>query len=64
MPVDFCVWPVAVPTLNVGTDRSMLNMGASAEKYMSVAPESIMYVAGMFWLLGNGMSRVGLNLAL
>ena len=32
VPVDCCVWPIEVPTLNVGTERSMLNMGASAAK--------------------------------
>ena len=30
--VDCCVWPVAVPTLTVGDERSMLTMGASAAK--------------------------------
>ena len=32
VPVEFCDWPVAVPTVTFGTDRSMLTMGASAEK--------------------------------
>ena len=36
---------VDVPTVTLGVERSMLNMGASAEKLMSVAPESIMPVA-------------------
>ena len=64
VPVDFCDWPVAVPTLTFGAEKLTLNMGAYEENYMSVAPESTMPVAGMFWLLGNGMSRVGLKLAL
>ena len=32
VPVDFCDWPVAVPTLTLGAERSMLTMGASAAK--------------------------------
>ena len=31
-PVYYCVWPVVVPTLTVGAERSRLTMGASAEK--------------------------------
>ena len=64
VPVDCCDWPVAVPTLNFGAERLTLTMGASAEKQMSVAPESTMPVASMFWLMGNGMSRVRLKLVL
>ena len=45
VPVEFCVWPVAVPTVTLGAERSILTMGASAEKKISVAPESIMPVA-------------------
>ena len=30
--VDWCVWPVSVPTLTVGSERLMLTMGESAEK--------------------------------
>ena len=32
VPVEFWDWPVAVPTVNFGAERSMLTMGASAEK--------------------------------
>ena len=32
VPVDFWDWPVAVPTVNFGAERSTLTMGASAEK--------------------------------
>ena len=32
VPVDCCVWPVAVPTLTLGDERSTLTMGASAAK--------------------------------
>ena len=32
VPVDCCDWPVAVPTLTVGAERSTLNMGVSAAK--------------------------------
>ena len=49
--MDCCDWPVAVPILTFGAKRSTLTMGASAEKYMSVDPESTIPVAGMFWLL-------------
>ena len=45
VPVELCFCPVAVPTVTLGSARSMLTMGASAEKYMSVAPESTMPVA-------------------
>ena len=43
--VDFWDRPVAVPTFTFGAERSMLTMGASAEKWISVAPESTMPVA-------------------
>ena len=45
MPAELCFFPVAVPTVTLGAARSMLTMGASAEKYMSVAPESTMPVS-------------------
>ena len=45
MPAELCFCPVAVPTVTLGAARSMLTMGALAEKYMSVAPESTMTVA-------------------
>ena len=32
VPVDCWVFPVAVPTLTFGAERSMLTLGASAEK--------------------------------
>ena len=64
VPVDCCVCPVAVPTLTVWAERSMLTMGASAAKYMSVAPESTMPVVVIFGLLGKGLSKVGLKLTL
>ena len=32
VPVDFFVWPVAVPTLTVGAERLTLTMGESAAK--------------------------------
>ena len=32
VPVDFCDWPVAVPTFTFGAERSTLAMGASTEK--------------------------------
>ena len=32
VPVDFWYWPVAVPTVTFGEERSMLTMVASAEK--------------------------------
>ena len=44
VPADCCVYPVDVPTATLGAARSMLNTGASTEKYMSVAPESTMPV--------------------
>ena len=31
VPVEFCDWPVAVPTVTFGAERSMLTMGASVE---------------------------------
>ena len=64
MPVDCCDWPVAVHTLTFGAKRLTLTMGASAAKYMSVASESTMPVAGMLLILCNILSRVGLKLAL
>ena len=45
VPVQYCYWTVAVPTVTFGSERSMLTMGESAEKYISIAPESIMPVA-------------------
>ena len=48
VPADCCVYPVDVPTATLGAARSMLNTGASTEKYMSVAPESTMPVV-LFW---------------
>ena len=32
VPVESWVWPVAVPTVTFGAVRSMLTIGASAEK--------------------------------
>ena len=32
VPVDFCDWPVSVPTLTLGADRLTLTMGESAAK--------------------------------
>ena len=32
VPVDCCVWAVAVPTFSFGGERLVLTMGASAEK--------------------------------
>ena len=32
VPVEFCDWPVYVPTVNFGAERSILTIGASAEK--------------------------------
>ena len=64
VPIDCCVCPVAVPTLTVGTERSVLTMGESAAKYMSVAPESTMPVDGMSVLVGKALSRVVKKLAL
>ena len=63
VPVDCWVFPVAVPTLTFGAERSMLTIGASVEKYMSVAPEFTMNVAVVSGLIGKDMSRVGLKLA-
>ena len=40
VPVELCVCPVFVPTVTLGAVRSMLTMGASGEKYISVALES------------------------
>ena len=45
MPAELCFCPVALPTVTLGAAWSMLTMGASAEKYMSVSPESTMPVA-------------------
>ena len=45
VPVQSCDWPVAVPTVTFGPEQSVFTMGASAEKKISVAPESIMPVA-------------------
>ena len=44
VPDDCCVCPVDIPTVTLGAARSMLTKGASAAKYMSVAPESTMPV--------------------
>ena len=66
VPVDCWVYPVAVPTLNFGAKRSMLTIGEYVEKYMYVAPESIMPVAvvsGILGIVSVDMSRVGLKLA-
>ena len=63
VPVDFWVCPVAVPTLNFGAERSMLTIGASAEKQMYVDPESTMPVAVVSRLIGKDLFRVGLKLA-
>ena len=30
--VELCVWPVAVPTVTLGAERSMFTLGMSAEK--------------------------------
>ena len=54
VPAELCVCPVAVPTVTLGAERSMFTMGASAEKYMSVAPEYIIPVACMedlYWIV-------------
>ena len=32
VPAELCVCPVSVPTVTLGAERSMLTMGASAEK--------------------------------
>ena len=32
VPVEFCDWPVAVPNITFGAERSILNTGASVEK--------------------------------
>ena len=32
VPVELCVWPVAVPTVTLGAEQSMLTMEASAKK--------------------------------
>ena len=53
-----------MPTLTFRAKRLTLTMGASAEKYMSVTLESTMPVAGVFWILCNIVSMVGLKLAL
>ena len=45
VPVEFWDWPVAVPTVTFGAERSILAIGASAENYIFVAPESMMPVA-------------------
>ena len=53
VPAGLCVCPVDVPTFTLGAERSMMTMGASSEKYISVSPESIMPVACMvdlYWL--------------
>ena len=66
VPVDCWVCPVAVPTLTFGAERSMLTIGAYVEKFISVAPELTMPVAGVSGLLGIvsvDMYRVGLKLA-
>ena len=55
---------MAVPTVTFGAEQSTLTMGASAEKYISVAPESTMPVACGFWLLCTTVFRVGLKLSL
>ena len=59
VPVNCCVWPVVVPTLTFGAEGLMLTTGASAAKYMYVDMVSTMLVAGLFGLLGKGLSRVG-----
>ena len=45
MPAELFFCPVAVPTVTLGGARSMLTMGVSTEKYVSVALESTMPVA-------------------
>ena len=62
--VGFVPW--VVPTLKFGSKRSMFNIGASMENYMSVALELTIPVAVVSVLLGIvsiDMSRVGLKLA-
>ena len=53
MSVEYWYWPVAVPTVTLGEKRSMLTMRASAEKWIYVAPESVMPVVcivDFYWL--------------
>ena len=64
VPMNCCDCPVAVPTLTFGAERLTLTMGASAEKEISVAPESTMPVACAFWLLCTIYFRVGLKIEL
>ena len=59
VPMDCWDWPVAVLTVTFGAERLMLTMGASLEKYISVAPESTMPVACGFWLLCTILFRMG-----
>ena len=66
VPVYCWVFPVAVPTLTFGDKRSMLTIGESVEKYMSVSPESTMpvdFLSGLLGIVSVDMSRVGLKLA-
>ena len=46
-PLDWCGWPLAVPTVIVGEVGSKLIVGAFFEKYNPLAPESTIAV----WLL-------------
>ena len=70
MHVEFWDWPVAVPTVTFRAERSILTIRASAEKYISVAPESMMPLACGCWLLCRLYVlcrldvRVGIKLAL
>ena len=67
VPCDCWDWPVDVPTDIFGAERSTLNMGVYAERYISVASELTMPVACGLWLLCllcRLVFRVGLKLAL
>ena len=50
-PLDWCGWPLAVPTVILGAVRSKLIVGAFFEKYNPLAPESMMAVWSL-WLRG------------
>ena len=49
-PLDWCGWPLAVPTVIVGAVGSKLIVGAFFEKYNPLALESIMVVWSLWWL--------------
>ena len=57
-PLDWCGWPLAVPTVILGVFGSKLIVGAFYENYNPLAPESAMAVWSS-WLRGLWALREG-----